>query len=107
MIAWLFLLGRTLLLDQYYCSLVPVDITIYGLFMILYANSKAAVDMAPLLTQVKNCQLCASSLVDGVRPVVQIDPQAKILIIGQALDVKCISQVFCLMMPVATDYDNG
>jgi uracil-DNA glycosylase len=84
MIAWLFLLGRTLLFDQYYCSLVPVDITIYGLFMILYANSKAVVDMASLLTQVKNCQLCASSLVDGVRPVVQIDPQAKILIIGQA-----------------------
>ncbi|AZG72406.1 uracil-DNA glycosylase family protein [Shewanella livingstonensis] len=40
--------------------------------------------MTPLLTQVKNCQLCASELVDGVRPVVQIDPQAKVLIIGQA-----------------------
>jgi uracil-DNA glycosylase len=78
MIAWLFLLGRTLLFDQYYCSLVPVDITIYGLFMMLYANSKAVVDMASLLTQVKNCQLCASSLVDGVRPVVQIDPQAEV-----------------------------
>jgi uracil-DNA glycosylase len=40
--------------------------------------------MVPLLNEIKNCQLCASSLVDGVRPVVQIDPQAKVLIIGQA-----------------------
>lgn len=51
--------------------------------MILYTKSKA-LDMVSLLTQVKNCQLCASCLVDGVRPVVQIDPQAKVLIIGQA-----------------------
>tara|TARA_R110001583_G_scaffold104556_3_gene251963 strand:- start:726 stop:1322 length:597 start_codon:yes stop_codon:yes gene_type:complete len=42
------------------------------------------IDMTGLLTEIKNCQLCASSLVNGVRPVVQIDPQARILIIGQA-----------------------
>ena len=41
-------------------------------------------DFESLLTQVRNCQICASELVDGVRPIVQIHPQAKILIIGQA-----------------------
>ncbi|QDE32241.1 uracil-DNA glycosylase family protein [Shewanella polaris] len=41
-------------------------------------------DFDSLLTQVRNCQICAAELVDGVRPIVQIDPQAKILIIGQA-----------------------
>lgn len=37
-----------------------------------------------LLKRVKNCQECAGVLVDGVRPVLQISSQAKILIAGQA-----------------------
>ncbi|MGX9460789.1 uracil-DNA glycosylase family protein [Shewanella sp. A14] len=41
-------------------------------------------DINALLTQVRHCQMCASELVDGVRPVVQIAPEAKVLIIGQA-----------------------
>ncbi|MGI2168816.1 uracil-DNA glycosylase family protein [Shewanella sp. MF05960] len=41
-------------------------------------------DFEVLLKQVNQCQLCAASLTHGVRPVVQIDPQAKVLIIGQA-----------------------
>ncbi|GGP62368.1 uracil-DNA glycosylase family protein [Shewanella saliphila] len=41
-------------------------------------------DFEVLLKQVNQCQLCAASLTHGVRPVVQLDPQAKILIIGQA-----------------------
>ncbi|WP_445781302.1 uracil-DNA glycosylase family protein [Shewanella sp.] len=41
-------------------------------------------DMESLLIQVSQCQLCAPFLAQGTRPVVQLDPQAKILIIGQA-----------------------
>ena len=37
-----------------------------------------------LLSQVQACTLCASHLPHGTRPVVQIHPQAKILIAGQA-----------------------
>ncbi|GGP79949.1 uracil-DNA glycosylase family protein [Shewanella ulleungensis] len=37
-----------------------------------------------LLYQVNQCQYCAAQLTGGVRPVVQLDPQAKVLIIGQA-----------------------
>ncbi len=37
-----------------------------------------------LLKRVENCQECAGVLVDGVRPVLQISSQAKILIAGQA-----------------------
>ncbi len=36
------------------------------------------------LSKVKSCKLCIQHLPHGVRPVVQIDPNAKILIAGQA-----------------------
>jgi uracil-DNA glycosylase len=39
---------------------------------------------ADLLTSVKGCQICAEFLPLGPRPVVQLDPQATILIAGQA-----------------------
>ena len=37
-----------------------------------------------LLSQVRNCKLCAPHLVDGVRPVVQVSTRARILVAGQA-----------------------
>ena len=37
-----------------------------------------------LLRDVRKCTLCKKHLSDGVRPVLQISPQAKILIVGQA-----------------------
>lgn len=37
-----------------------------------------------LIKQVKNCTVCAAHLPCGPRPVLQIDPHAKILIAGQA-----------------------
>ncbi len=40
--------------------------------------------MQSLLSQIKNCDVCAAALVDGVRPVVQVSAASKILIIGQA-----------------------
>lgn len=39
---------------------------------------------AQLLAQIKACELCLPNLSDGVRPVVQFDSQATILIAGQA-----------------------
>lgn len=38
----------------------------------------------PLIDQVRSCTLCAEHLPHGVRPVLQINPKAKILIAGQA-----------------------
>lgn len=40
--------------------------------------------MDKLLQDIRNCQLCAKSLQHKPRPVVQANPSAKILIIGQA-----------------------
>ena len=37
-----------------------------------------------LLQEVRACTLCADSLADGVRPVLQVSPRARILIAGQA-----------------------
>ncbi len=37
-----------------------------------------------LLAEVRSCTLCAANLPHGVRPVLQIHPQARILIAGQA-----------------------
>lgn len=37
-----------------------------------------------LLSEVRACNICESDLKDGVRPVLQVDPQARILIVGQA-----------------------
>lgn len=37
-----------------------------------------------LLAEVRSCTLCASSLQDGVRPVVQVHPRARVLVAGQA-----------------------
>ncbi len=41
-------------------------------------------DFIKLIDQVRHCTLCAEHLPHGVRPVVQIHPNAKILIAGQA-----------------------
>ncbi|HEX7071226.1 MAG TPA: uracil-DNA glycosylase family protein [Rhodothermales bacterium] len=40
--------------------------------------------LARLLADVRACTLCAASLPHGVRPVLQADPEARILIAGQA-----------------------
>ncbi|OUS10896.1 IclR family transcriptional regulator [Gammaproteobacteria bacterium 54_18_T64] len=37
-----------------------------------------------LLTDVRACTLCAEHLPHGIRPVLQIDPEARVLIAGQA-----------------------
>jgi len=37
-----------------------------------------------LVDDVHACTLCASQLKDGVRPVLQVDPEARVLIAGQA-----------------------
>lgn len=37
-----------------------------------------------LLQQVRNCRICEAALDQGVNPVVQINPAARVLIIGQA-----------------------
>lgn len=37
-----------------------------------------------LTQQIAQCQICAPSLSEGCRPVIQVHPEAKILIIGQA-----------------------
>lgn len=37
-----------------------------------------------LVSSVRSCTLCADDLVDGVRPVIQVHPKARILIAGQA-----------------------
>lgn len=40
--------------------------------------------LASLLDEVRACTICAEYLPHGVRPVLQIHPQARILIVGQA-----------------------
>lgn len=42
------------------------------------------IDFQQLKTNISKCQLCCSELEFGVNPVVQINPQAQILIAGQA-----------------------
>jgi uracil-DNA glycosylase len=37
-----------------------------------------------LLAEVRACTICAPSLSHGVRPLVQLDPRARILVVGQA-----------------------
>lgn len=41
-------------------------------------------DFNQLLTEVKSCKICEPDLKDGVRPVLQVDPKARVLIAGQA-----------------------
>ncbi|MEM8711693.1 MAG: uracil-DNA glycosylase family protein [Planctomycetota bacterium] len=41
-------------------------------------------DFDSLLRDVRSCRLCEDALEDGVRPVVQLSPAARILIAGQA-----------------------
>ncbi|MDD3761298.1 MAG: uracil-DNA glycosylase family protein [Acidithiobacillus sp.] len=41
-------------------------------------------DLARLLQELKSCSLCAASLPNAPRPVLQVHPQAKILIAAQA-----------------------
>ena len=44
------------------------------------ANNK----LQALLDEVLNCRICEEFLEDGVRPVLQVDPGARVLIVGQA-----------------------
>jgi len=39
---------------------------------------------ASLLAEVRGCSSCAAHLPHGVRPVLQLHPQARVLIAGQA-----------------------
>ncbi len=41
-------------------------------------------DLTALVTEIRACAICAASLPHGVRPVLQVSPGAKILIVGQA-----------------------
>ena len=47
-------------------------------------SSGSDMRFAELLAAVRQCQLCAESLPAGPRPVLQADPDAKVLIAGQA-----------------------
>ncbi len=40
--------------------------------------------MPSLLDEIRDCQVCAGALPLGPRPIVQLDPAARILIVGQA-----------------------
>ena len=42
------------------------------------------IDFPSLLVDVRACTLCADDLPLGPRPIVQLDPKAKILVVGQA-----------------------
>jgi uracil-DNA glycosylase len=43
-----------------------------------------AKNLAVLIQDIKGCALCSEHLPDGIRPVLQVSPAAKILIAGQA-----------------------
>lgn len=45
-------------------------------------------DFRKLLSEVRDCQICLPHLPDGVRPVLQADPAAPILIAGQAPGIR-------------------
>ena len=45
---------------------------------------KVPIEFAALIMQVKSCRLCEKDLPLGPRPVLQVDPAARILIAGQA-----------------------
>jgi uracil-DNA glycosylase len=42
------------------------------------------VNLSALLREVHSCTMCAAHLADGVRPVLQVDAKARILVAGQA-----------------------
>ena len=48
------------------------------------SESSKALNFAELMAEVRQCRLCEKSLPAGPRPVLQLDPGAKILIAGQA-----------------------
>lgn len=48
----------------------------------------AVTEFTSLIAKVQSCTLCAKQLPHGVRPVLQINPKAKILIAGQAPGAK-------------------
>jgi uracil-DNA glycosylase len=54
------------------------------------ARTSAALPLATaeLLQQVRSCTLCAPHLPLGVRPVLQVHPAARILVVGQAPGIK-------------------
>lgn len=51
-------------------------------------NSALPLATAELLQQVRSCTLCAPHLPLGVRPVLQVHPAARILVVGQAPGIK-------------------
>ena len=52
------------------------------------ANSDLPVATALLLQQVRACTLCAPNLALGVRPILQVHPAARILVVGQAPGIR-------------------
>ncbi len=60
-----------------------------------------------LLTEVRQCTLCEPELPMGARPVVQLHPNAKILVAGQAPAGVSMPQVSRLTTPVATGCASG
>ena len=47
-------------------------------------KSRPQKDFGQLIADVRSCTLCAHKLKDGVRPVLQADPRATVLVAGQA-----------------------
>lgn len=50
--------------------------------------SQSATALQQLLNEIKGCSLCTSELPLGTNPVIQADRRAKLLIIGQAPDIR-------------------
>ncbi|MFT5286185.1 MAG: uracil-DNA glycosylase [Planctomycetota bacterium] len=48
------------------------------------SKRRAAMSFEELLAEVRACTICEDALVDGVRPVLQVHPEARVLIAGQA-----------------------
>ena len=47
-------------------------------------RQSSSIKLPLLLKEVRACTMCALHLADGVRPVLQVDPDARILVAGQA-----------------------
>jgi len=60
-----------------------------------------------LITEVRDCTICASHLPHSPRPVLQLHPKVRLLIAGQARDGKFMSQVSHLMMLAERDCATG
>lgn len=54
----------------------------------MFAHSSGPTPLDQLLVQIRACQTCAAHLPLGPRPVLRVDPRARLLIIGQAPGTK-------------------